>query len=185
MRIRTCMLALLAGTVLAGCQAQKAYDRQLVKAQRSLEMQLPEMAQRQIDKAQTIAAKNHLHTGPEAKLLLAEAHLQMGNLSGTEALAREVADEYVPGTISRARAEEILAKVALRQGDFLAATAHLNEAERGYNAPEDLQRTADLLHLVRGLEAYGDGNSTVAIGHWNNISDPAIRQSLKQGMKSH
>ncbi len=170
---------LLAG-LAAGCSPRKEYSLQLTQARESLVRQFPQQAEQHLDQAQTVAVKHSLKPTAEAALLRAEARLQQDDLVTARQLANRVADEFVPGTRQRGLAEEMLAKIAIRRGEFLAAEAHLLQAERSYEDPADRQRAGDLVHLVRGLIAFGRGQNLQAQRHWQSIMDPQLRQSISR-----
>ncbi|MFP4355568.1 MAG: hypothetical protein ACLFUJ_10650 [Phycisphaerae bacterium] len=178
MKHKGLIAVVLSVAALAGCNAQKQHAMALEDAQVSLAEQFPERAQLQLDKADRIARENRLKTGIESQVLRAEALLQMGQVEQAQQIAQQIAADYVPGTIQRAQAEELLAKVAIRQGRFLDAQMNLSEADRSYTSPVDKARINDLLNLVRGLEAWSGGRTVAAKTHWDSIVDKDLRSSV-------
>ena len=172
------IMALAALGLLAGCGAQTKYDLEIREAHVALGADFPELAGKHLDRADRIAAKNDLKPRPESALLRAEAHLRRGEVAEARAVARAVADRHVPGTRPRGQAEEVLAKVAIRQGRFAEARNHLDQAARSYRAEEDKRRVADLTLLVRGLQAYARGQVQTARQHWRRIADPELKSSV-------
>ena len=170
-------LAMLA--LLAGCQDREAYNLELEHAQTALNQGFPEMADEHLTEADRIATKEEFKPVPAQRLLAAEVQIQLGDLDRAEQLALQVSREYVPGRVENAQAEEVLAKIDIRRGRFADALTHLNQAERSYKAEADKKRVADLIYLVRGFNAYGDGETRIAKAHWQNISDPEIRASVE------
>ena len=178
MHKRLLCTGLLAVGLLAGCGAQGKYDIEVRNAHEALKADLPELAEQRLAKADRIAAKNELTPSAEARLLKAEARLRQGDPGEARELAEMVAVEHVPGTHERGLAEEVLAKVAIRQGRFGAAGRHLDQARRSYSDQADQARVADLRKLVRGLEAYGQGKTGAARRHWHSIDDPELKASV-------
>ena len=178
MKARLLVAVAAAAFALTGCNAQQQHDMALADAQQSLQQQFPEKAQLQIDQADRIADRHSVRRGVESKILRAEANIQMGRLDEAQRIAEEITASEVPGTVARAQAEEVLAKIAIRQGRFLDAQLHLNEADRSYVAMEDKARVTDLGHLVRGLEAYSQGQTQIARTHWKSIADEQMRASV-------
>ncbi len=170
--------AALALVAVAGCNAQKQHAMALENAEVSLDQDFPERAELHLNKADRIARENRLKTGVESSVLRAEALIQMDRLEEAQRIAQQIADDYVPGTAPRAQAEELQAKIAIRQARFLDAQVHLNEAHRSYTDAADRGRITDLLNLVRGLEAFSDGKTLAARTHWNSINDAQLRESI-------
>ena len=183
MKTRAMLTGFVALGLLAGCGTQKKYDLEVRDAHEALDADFPELAGGHLDKADEMAAKHRLSRSDEARLLRAEAHIQTGDLEQAELLAEAVADRNVPGTRPRAQAEEVLAKIAIRRGQFSLAQRRLDEADRGYKAEHDKQRVADLVRLVLGLEAYGQGKTPEARQHWQRIADPQLRASVAMSLK--
>jgi Flp pilus assembly protein TadD len=178
MTARLCLAAALLSAFLAGCNAHKQRAMALEQAQTSLEEQFPQRAQLQLDKADKLTRRYGLKPTTQSDILRAEAHLQLGELSMAKALGQEVSSAYVPGTVERAEAEEILAKVAIREGQFVEAQLRLSEAQRSYTDPADLARVGDLTLLVQGLQAYAQGETLVARSRWDSIGNEALRKSV-------
>jgi len=164
--------------LLVGCGNQQKYDLELHRAHGALQADFPELADRHLDKADALAAKDKSQPDGRATLLRAEARLQRDDPIGARELAQAVADSNVPGTRRRAQAEEVIAKADIRQGRFIEARGHLSEADRSYTDEVDKHRIADLVHLVRGLEAYSRGQTRQAQEHWRAIDDPDLKVSL-------
>lgn len=178
MNSRTWMAMVALAGLLAGCGGQKAYNLELRNAHGALQAGFPELAETHLGKAGKIAADRKLPPDGRAMLLLAEARLQNDEPDTARALAQQVAETHVPGTRRRAQAEEVIAKADIRQGRFGEAREHLIEADRSYTAEPDHRRVADLLHLVRGLEAYARGQTTEARQHWRAIDDAELKLSI-------
>ena len=175
----------LAG-LAAGCGTQqKKYNMELHSAHQALEADFPELAEAHLDKADTIAAAGKLPNDGRAQLLRAEGRLQGGDAVGARALAQQVAENHVPGTRRRAQAEEILAKADIRQGRLDEAHGHLIEADRSYVSEPDKHRVANLLRLVRGLQAYARGLTSEAKEHWRTIDDPQLKLSISMNMDAN
>ena len=183
MRYTLLTVGLLAVVLLGGC-GQKKYAMEVNGARDSLERNFPEQAEVRLARARQIAEEHRLDESPEAALLAAEARIQLDDLAAARQLAESVAADNVPGTRVRAQAEEVLAKVAIRRGDFRTAMTHLAQADRSYSDPSDRRRVADLIHLVEGLRAYGRGKTTLADEHWGAISDPKLRVAI-EASRSH
>ncbi len=174
----------LAG-MLVGCAGTRKYDLELRHAHGALEADFPELAETHLDKADSIATDRKLTPDGRATLLRAEARLQEGDPVGARELAQAVAENHVPGTRRRAQAEEVLAKADIRQGRFADARAHLTEAHRSYAFEPDRRRAGDLLHLVRGLEAYARGQVAEARDHWRAIDDPDLKLSISMNTEAN
>ncbi|MFP4055170.1 MAG: hypothetical protein ACLFV7_15025 [Phycisphaerae bacterium] len=183
MRTTILTFGLLSLVLLGGC-GQKKYAMEVNDARDSLERNFPEQAEVRLARARQIAEEYDLDESPEATLLAAEARIQLDDLATAGQLAQSVADTNVPGTRVRAQAEEVLAKVAIRRGDFRSAITHLAQADRSYTAPAERRRIADLIHLVDGLRAYGRGKTALADEHWGAISDAKLRVAIEAN-RSH
>lgn len=182
MTARLCLVAALLSTALVGCNAQKQRAMALQHAQTSLEEEFPQRAGLQLDQADSLTDRFNLKPEVQADILRAETHLQLGELSMARALGEKVAAAYVPGTQPRAEAEEILAKVAIREGEFVEAQLRLSEAKRSYTDPSDLARVQDLALLVQGLQAYSQGETLSARSTWNSIGNVKLRESVLASM---
>jgi hypothetical protein len=178
MTARVLIVAALGSALLVGCNAHQKRAMALREAQVSLEEEVPERAGLQIDRAEHLTRRYGLAATVQSDVLRAEAHLQMGELSLAKALGEKIAAAHVPGTEPRAEAEEILAKVAIREGAFVEAQLHLSEAKRSYTDPGDQARVTDLTHLVRGLQAYSQGETLAARSHWQSIGNQRVRDSV-------
>ncbi len=174
-----------AAGLLVGCGSQQKYDLELRHAHGALQADFPELADRHLDKADALAADDKATPDGRATLLRAESRLQRGDPVGARELAQAVTENHVPGTRRRAQAEEIIAKADIRQGRFVEARGHLNEADRSYTSEADKHRIADLLHLVRGLEAYSRGQTREAKEHWRAIDDPELKVSISANTETN
>lgn len=173
------LIAACAGiALLGGCKAQSQYNLELDNAQVALEGRFPDLAARHLDKAGRIAAKRRMGRRDKPVLLRAEVLVQKGDYDGARSLAETIAHRNVHGTHRRGQAEELLGKIAIRQGRFADARRHLANADRSYKADADKQRAADLDKLVLGLQAYGRGRTQLAQNHWRSISNVRMRTSI-------
>jgi len=171
------LLALLMAMAWATAGCQQAGPRYALEIDRSREA---------LAAGRTVQGEYHLRRAREAlggaegvgaadaELLAAEAKLQQGDFDAALALA-----ERARRTSEHPQVREIEGKVALRQGDLTGALGHLQWAHDTYEGAEDVARAADLVALIRGLQAYALADVRGARDHWAGIADPAVRSSVE------
>ena len=153
------LLLVVAVGMLAGCQqGNEQYSMTLHEARTALCEGTPEKAERLLAEAERVAVKHNIQQTVDAKLLRAESKLAQGDLAEALNLAREVQTEKNMPLESGARAEEIIGKAALRQGQFGKAQDSFIAAQRSYGSDGDKKRIIDLIQLSRGLAAYSQGD---------------------------
>ena len=166
---------------LAGCQATSYhYTQKLQQAHWALQSGRIEQAQKLLAEASSIASDKEITETVEAPLLQAELLLAKGDLEEALATIKSVQSRPDVDSLDTARVEEILGKIALRQGNFKEAQEHLLIAEKSYPQQKDQLRVADLVILVRGLTAYGKGDLKVAQRYWQSISNVEMRHAIDQ-----
>ena len=116
----------------------------------------------------------------EYALRLQDAHQALCSGSPDRVDVRRRLRHSDAGEQDRARAEEVVGKAALRQGRFTEAQNHFVAAEKNYEAEDDRQRIADLIHLTRGLDSYSAGDVEVARKYWRSIQNAELRYSVDQ-----
>ena len=180
--MKNALLTLLAvAGLLAGCQQNRGeYALRLQDAHEALCSGSPDRAEVCLTDAGKIAAERKIEVTNDAKILQAEVHLANGDLPGALNSANEVLNDADAGEQDRARAEEVVGKAALRQGRFTEAQNHFVAAEKIYEAEDDRQRIADLIHLTRGLDSYSAGDVEVARKYWRSIQNAELRYSVDQ-----
>ena len=178
--MRHCLMLLIAGLAMTvlGCQAQENYRIELQDAHDALEGEFPELAEHHLQEAQSLAQENGLREELAAKLLLAEAKMQKGDLISGEKLAQDVLQASTPGTVERAQAHQILAKVAIRRGRLDTAMEQLNQARPNCQSETQRRQIDDLSALVEGLIAYGQGRTSEAEKHWKAIRNSELKFSI-------
>ena len=171
---------ILALGLAAGCSRVRKQNQEAVISTRpSPEQQAAEALQLgQYDRVEEILAE--VKSTPTAKVLLAEAKFQQGDLAQALSNAQEALGTKDAKAQNRAQAHEIMAKVAIRQNLWNQALDYLEQARRQYRHDEDLQRVADLTMLTRGLLAYSEGNVRQASEYWGSIQNPQLKLSISQ-----
>ncbi len=171
------IVALAMAGMLMGCQDQE-YDVQIRQAHEALVTGFPELADHHLEKAEALADDSRVGSTVDGELLRAELKLQQGHFEAATQLAGQVAAKSSPGSINMARANEILGKVAIRQGKLDAATEYLTRAQKSFMSPADQYRLKDLLNIVNGLSAYSQGRTRLAQKHWDKITNEQLKIDL-------
>ncbi len=172
------IVALAMAGMLLGCQDQE-YAVEIREAREALVTGFPELADHHLDQAEALANEARVRSTVDGELLRAELKLQQGQFEAAARLAGKVATEAVPGSVNSARANEVLAKAAIRQGNLGSAEEHLLRAQQSYRASADQLRVKDLLNMTQGLSAYSEGDITLARKHWDQISSEQLRLDVR------
>jgi len=162
--------------VAAGCAslAQKRYTKELLGAQRAIGAGQVGEAYSRLQAANKAAAAGHLDATP-IQLLVAELRLVQGN----SAEARDIAETVLAQNQRNPQANELVAKVLLKQGAFDEAEQHLVTAQLEYGTLGERQRVEDLLNLTRGLRAYSQGDTLAARKYWATIENTQLRDAVE------
>lgn len=180
---RTMLITTLAAMFAIGCQQDRSgYATNLQAAHEALQSGELSAAQERLRLAEEYAVENEISPTSDLLLMQAETQLALGHLGSAGEIAEDALASTEANAHDQARAQEVLGKIALRQGQFSEAQSRLSAAERGYESQEDRVRIADLIHLARGLASYGEGDIEVARRYWRDIQDPDLRHSMDQAL---
>ena len=171
---------ILVVSLATGCSRVRRQNQESVISIRpSPEQQAAEALQLgQYDRVEQILAE--AQSTPTAKVLLAEANFQQGDLTQALSNAQEVLRAKDAEVQTQAQAREIMAKVAIRQNLWNQALEYLEQARLQYRHSEDLKRVDDLTMLTSGLLAYSQADVSQARKYWASIETPELRYSLSQ-----
>ena len=181
MRYLMLMGVVALAAALTGCKSAPiaAYNQEITLAHKALVDGEPEEARQRVLQAKEIADGTDIDT-TSAQLLLAETKLK----SGKPVEAVGTVQEVLKDNPRNPRANEILGKACIQDGQFARAEEHLRKAKAEYPDDADRQRVEDLLSLARGLVAYGEGDLAVARKYWGSIRDANTRYAVDVAVKT-
>ena len=166
---------------LTGCKSAPiaAYNQEITLAHKALTESEPEEARQRILQAKEIADGTDIDT-TSAQLLLAETKLKSGKPIEAAGIVQEILKE----TPRHPRANEILGKACIQDGQFARAEEYLCKAKAAYAEAADRRRVEDLMSLARGLAAYGEGDLAVARKYWASIRSANLRYAVDVAVKT-
>ena len=181
MRYLILMGTVVLAAALTGCKSAPiaAYNQEIVLAHKALIDGEAEEARQRVLQAKQIADGTDINT-TSAQLLLAETKLK----SGKPVEAVGIVQEVLKDDPRNPRANEILGKACIQDGQFARAEEHLRKAKAEYPEAADRGRVDDLMSLARGLAAYGEGDLAVARKYWAGIRDANLRYAVDGAVKT-